>query len=222
MNPKEMVRAGYDKISHTYRGDAIDPANPEHVRYRDWVNELLTVAPSQGPVLDLGCGNGIPTTQLLADRRQRVIGVDISPVQIARAQALVPTVDFICADMVELAFAPATFAAIVSFYAIIHLPLAEQPSLLASIHQWLQPGGYLMATVGADSWTGTEANWLGVPDASMFWSHTDAASYQHWLEEQGFHITWTRFVPEGQSGHTLVLAQKPNFVRRLQCCSDTP
>jgi hypothetical protein len=35
MNPKEIVRAGYDKISYTYRGDTIDPSNPEHLRYTD-------------------------------------------------------------------------------------------------------------------------------------------------------------------------------------------
>jgi SAM-dependent methyltransferase len=211
MNPKEIVRAGFDKISHTYRGDVIDPSNPEHLRYIDWVNQLLPLVSVQAAVLDLGCGNGIPTTKLLADSGRSVTGVDISPIQIARAQLLVPHADFICADMTELRFPPASFAAIVSFYAIIHIPLAEQPTLFTAIHRWLQPGGYVMATVGADAWTGTEANWLGVPDASMYWSHTDTASYQHWLEAQGFTIAWTRFVPEGKGGHTLVLAQKAQF-----------
>lgn len=209
MNPKEIVRAGYDKISYTYRGDAIDPSNPDHLRYTDWVSELLTLVPAQAAVLDLGCGNGIPTTKLLAESGRRLTGVDISPIQIARARALVPQAHFICADMTELRFAPDSFAAIVSFYAIIHIPLAEQPTLFSSLYRWLEPGGYVMATVGADAWTGTEANWLGVADATMYWSHTDAARYEHWLEEQGFLIAWTRFVAEGQSGHTLVLAQKP-------------
>ncbi len=209
MNPKEIVRAGYDKISHIYRGDVIDPANPEHLRYIGWVNELLAVVPGHAPVMDLGCGNGIPVAKVLADRGCRVTGVDISPVQIARAQALVPHARFICADMTELDVAPDTFAAIVSFYTIIHIPLAEQPALFAALHRWLQPGGYVMATVGADAWTGSEDHWLDVPDAQMYWSHTDAGSYQHWLEAQGFRIAWTRFVPEGQGGHTLMLAQKP-------------
>jgi SAM-dependent methyltransferase len=209
MNPKEIVRAGYDKISYTYRGDAIDPSNPEHLRYTDWVNELLTVVSAQAAVLDLGCGNGIPTTKLLADSGRRVTGVDISPVQIARVQALVPQSHFICADMMDLDFAPASFVAIVSFYAIIHIPVAQQPALFTNIYRWLEPGGYLMATVGTNAWTGTEANWLGVADAPMYWSHTDAASYQRWLKEQGFLTAWTRFVPEGQGGHNLVLAQKP-------------
>jgi SAM-dependent methyltransferase len=208
MHPKEIVRAGYDKISHTYRGDVVDHSNPDHQRYTSWVNELLAVVPVEAPVLDLGCGNGIPVAKVLADSGCRVTGVDISPVQIARAQALVSQARFICADMTELDFAPATFAAVVSFYAIFHIPLAEQPALFAAIHRWLQPAGYVMATVGAQAWTGIEENWLNVPDAPMYWSHTDAETYQHWLEAQGFLIVWTRFVPEGQGGHTLLLAQK--------------
>lgn len=209
MDPKDIVRAGYDKISHTYRGDAIDPANPDHLRYARWVSELLTVIPAPTAVLDLGCGNGLPTAKLLADTGCAVTGVDISPVQIARARELVPQATFICADMTELDFPASTFAAIVSFYAIIHIPLAEQPALFANIHRWLQSGGYLMATVGADAWTGTEENWLQVPDAPMYWSHADAATYRQWLEDHGFVIQWTRFVPEGQAGHSLVLARKP-------------
>jgi len=31
-----------------------------------------------------------------------------------------------------------------------------------------------------------------------------------WLGESGFHVHWTRFIPEDESGHTLVFAQKPS------------
>lgn len=209
MNPKDIVRKGYDKVTQSYRGDAIDPNDPGHRHYLEWVAELLKVLPAQAAVLDLGCGNGLPTTKLLAEAGCAVTGVDISPVQVARAQALVPAATFICADMSELAFPADTFAAVVSFYAIIHLPLAEQPALFANIYRWLQPGGYLMATVGAHAWTGTEDDWLEVPDASMYWSHADAATYQQWFEAQGFALRWSRFVPEGQGGHMLMFAQKP-------------
>jgi SAM-dependent methyltransferase len=208
MDPKDIVRSGYDKISHIYRGDAIDSSNPDHVRYAHWVSELQTLLPAHAAVLDLGCGNGLPTAKLLVDAGCAVTGVDISPVQIVRARALVSQAQFICADMTELAFPENSFAAIISFYAIIHVPLTQQPALFSNIGRWLQPGGYLMATVGADAWTGTEENWLEVADALMYWSHADAATYQQWLEHQGFSIHWTRFIPEGQSGHTLIFAQR--------------
>lgn len=158
-------------------------------------------------VLDLGCGCGVPATAILAER-YAVTGVDISPVQIARAQQLVPRARFQCTDMATLEFPPQSFAAIVSFYAMIHLPLDEQPGIFKNIHLWLKPGGYLLATVGSGAWTGTEGDWLGAP---MYWSHADGATYLTWLEETGFEVRWMRFVPEGRGGHTLVLAKTPTL-----------
>ncbi len=79
------------------------------------------------------------------------------------------------------------------------------------MYGWLQPGGYLMAIVGADTWTGTEANWLAVAGAEMYWSHADTATYQQWCRAQGFRLCWTRFIPGGAGGHTLLLAQKPEL-----------
>jgi hypothetical protein len=111
--------------------------------------------------------------------------------------------------MTALDFPVQTFAAIASFYAIIHVPLAEQRALFANIYRWLEPGGYLMATLGAGAWTGTEENWLDVAGADMYWSHADTTTYQEWLVEQGFVICWTRFIPEGDGGHSLFLAQRP-------------
>ena len=46
---------------------------------------------------------------------------------------------------------------------------------------------------------------MGVP---MFWDHTDAATYLAWFTEVGLLPQWHRFIPEGSSGHTLMLAQR--------------
>ncbi|MDQ6714290.1 MAG: class I SAM-dependent methyltransferase [Candidatus Dormibacteraeota bacterium] len=156
------------------------------------------------PVLDLGCGCGIPATAILAER-YAVTGIDLSPVQIARARRLVPRAKFECADMAKVGFPGQTFAAVVCFYAIIHVPVDEQPAILKNIHRWLKPGGYLLGTVGTSAWTGTENDWHGAP---MYWSHADRATYMAWLEETGFEVLWTRFIPEGTSGHTLILGKR--------------
>ncbi len=199
---KVTVRDGYDTISYAYRGDIEDKDCP---KYHRWLDELLPLLTSGTPVLDLGCGCGIPVAKRLA-RTHQVTGVDISPVQIQRAQRLVPDARFLCADMTALTFPTDHFEAIVSFYAIIHIPLDEQPQLFEAMKCWLRPGGYLMITVGHTQWTGTEQDWLDVPGGTMYWSHTDAATYKTWLLENGFTIGWTRFVPEEDSGHTLILA----------------
>lgn len=203
MNQKEIVRRGYDKVSVAYCDDAGAHA------FRDDATrlaELIPLLPERSAVLDLGCGCGLPIAEALAEKFN-VTGVDISPVQIERAQCLVPRARFICADMSEIDFPPATFSAVVSFYAIIHLPLDEQPALFARVRRWLQPRGYFLATVGSRAWTGVEENWLGVRDATMAWSHADAETYQTWLADGGFEICRTEFIPEGDGGHTLILAR---------------
>lgn len=156
------------------------------------------------PVLDLGCGCGMPATEILAERFL-VTGVDISPVQIERARRLVPAAQFMCRDMSEVEFPPENFGAIVSFFAIIHLPVEEQQNMVRKLSRWLRPGRYLLVTVGTRAWTGTEDNWHGAP---MYWSHADRETYLGWLNEAGFEVLWTQFIPEGDSGHTLLLAKR--------------
>jgi len=214
VNPKDIVRDGYDRISYAYRDDAgrgpvKDRAEQRLGRpdYEAWLAELTPLLQDGDPVLDLGCGCGVPATAILAERYE-VTGVDLSPVQIKRARHLVPKGQFECADMTSVDFPQRSFAAVVSFYAIIHVPLDEQPALFEKIRGWLEPGGYLLATVGSGAWTGTEDDWLGAP---MYWSHADRATYVAWLEQSGFETRWTRFIPEGTGGHTLILAAAPTL-----------
>jgi SAM-dependent methyltransferase len=202
-DPKDIVRAGYDAVSYAYRGDDED----EHcAEYHAWLDELVPLLTPGAPVLDLGCGRGVPVARRLASTH-RVTGVDLSPIQVERARHNVPEGQFICADMTEVAFPEKHFYAVVSFYAIIHVPLDEQIALLHKMHRWLRPGGYLMATVGHGAWTGQEENWLDA-GAAMYWSHADEATYLGWLKEAGFEVSWTRFIPEEDGGHTLLLARK--------------
>jgi SAM-dependent methyltransferase len=78
-----------------------------------------------------------------------VTGVDISDVQIERARRLVPRATFVRADATTVEFAPGSCDAVVTLFALIHIPLAEQPLLLTRIGSWLRPGGWLLATAGA-------------------------------------------------------------------------
>jgi SAM-dependent methyltransferase len=62
-----------------------------------------------------------------------VTGVDLSAVQVQRARRLVPGARFLLADATQVRFAAASFDAVVSLYALIHLPLDEQPGLAGRI-----------------------------------------------------------------------------------------
>jgi SAM-dependent methyltransferase len=203
---RELVRRGYDAISLAYRSDddeAASSSGEDVSRYAGWVAELADLLPAGATVLDLGCGAGIPATRELADHGLRVIGVDFSAVQLGRARRLVPAASLVQADMAALYLRPARLDAVVSFYALIHVPLADQQALFPRIRRWLRPGGYLLAIVGAGRWTGTE-RYLG---ADMFWDHADTATYLRWLAAAGLAPIWDRYVPEGDSGHSLILSR---------------
>ena len=94
--------------------------------------------------------------------------------------------------------------AVVSFYAVIYLPLADQRALLPRIRHWLRPAGLFLAIVGAQPWTGTEQ----FHEAEMFWDHAGTGSYLGWLDEARLTPLRDRFVPESEgAGHTLILAR---------------
>jgi SAM-dependent methyltransferase len=195
---KDIVRRGYDRISTAYRDDVGD----RNADYPLWLEtSLFPRLQSPARVLDIGCGNGVPATRLLAERFD-VIGVDISEVQIARARQLVPTATFIRADIASVEFPQGSFDAVVSFFALIHLPLEEQQGLLERISTWLVPDGFFLATVGHASDTRV-GDFYGAP---MYWSHADATTYCDWLRDAGIDVVGRQFIPEGpHGGHELLL-----------------
>lgn len=206
MNGKRIVQDGYDTLAEAYLRVRRDDS--EDVRLLD---DLAARLPDGARVLDAGCGAGTPVSLALSGRFM-VTGVDISATQIALARDAVPNAVFIQADMTLLAFPDATFGAIVSYFAIIHVPRDDHPALLANFQRMLTPGGLLLVAMGAsDNPEDTEDNWLG-GGAAMYWSHYGRADNLRLISEAGFQIIWERLVTEeeafGGGTHLFVLAQR--------------
>ncbi len=202
LDPKAIVRGGYDKVSFAYRNGDATPSFNYAARVEQACRGLMPAT----NFLDLGCGCGQPVSAILAKLGQ-VTGVDLSPVQIERARAAIPNANFVVGDMCEVDFPRGSFDAVFAFYSIIHVPVEKQLGLLRSVRVWLRPGGRLVATLGAKAWTGTERDWLGVCGATMYWSQADAATYRTWFAETGYLILEEEFVAEGTGGHQLFIAQ---------------
>jgi len=203
-DPKEIVRQGYNAIADLYMNFGAGDN-----KYKDWLDALkahLQPTPSSR-VLDIGCGSGRPVARTLVAAGHRVVGVDISDVQIEKARENVPTAEFIRGDATTLEFDDASFDAVVSFYTFIHLPLEEQLPLLKKVSGWLKPGGVFVATVGHEAWTGTMPDWLG-GKTLMWWSQADAGTYEAWLKQVGLEVREQKFIPEGDTGHTYFWAVK--------------
>ena len=195
MDPKRIVAKGYDAISERYL--AWSALRPSETRL-NYLGLALELIPAAGDVLELGCGAGIPMTAALANGRT-VTGVDISKTQIEAARRNVPAATFVLADMTTLDFEPASFDAIVAFYALTHVPRDEQAGLLERIRRWLRPGGLFLASMGADDEPGdVEADWLGV---DMYFSHFGAKANRRLVETAGFVIDRADVAVEPEDRH---------------------
>jgi cyclopropane fatty-acyl-phospholipid synthase-like methyltransferase len=198
-----LVGRGYDVIGDQFTEwrDRIvgDPR-------REWADDLVSRLQDGARVLELGCGAGVPDTQLLA-ARFRVTGVDISREQVRRARAAVPQADFLHADFTELELEPESFDAVVSFYAFNHVPRELLAPTFARIHRWLVPNGLLMTALGTsdeEAWTG---EWLGAP---TFFSSFPPETNTQLVRKAGFELLRDELVtfrePEGDVTFQWVLA----------------
>ncbi len=212
MNYRKLVEKGYDQIAEKYlkKFRLSSDANKHTIKH---LSPLVKLLPRNARILDLGCGAGIPATKILAQHYQ-VVGVDISERQIRLARKNVPRAKFIKADMLEIDFPNNSFDAIVSLYAIIHVPRKYHRKLLEKIWKMLKPGGYLLVTMGvSDLEKAREDNWLGAP---MYWSHFDKKRNIDLLRQAGFRLlrAETELEKEGKEevSHLYCLARKEVLV----------
>jgi SAM-dependent methyltransferase len=207
MNPKQVVADGYDRIAETYAAFVERSRNDPRDRYTAL---LLGRLPAGAEVLELGCGGGLPTTALLAERFA-VTGVDLSHRQIELARHQVPHATFVHADMTTLAFPPESFDAVVAFYSVIHVPRTEHRRLFTDVARWLKPGGLLIVTMASGSSPNCiEDDWLGAP---MFFSHFGATTNKRLVREAGLRILSARIEQTDEDGVPVsflwVVASKP-------------
>jgi SAM-dependent methyltransferase len=203
VDPKEIVERGYDRIGEAYR--TWSGATGSTVR--GWfIAEVLARVPAGTDLLELGCGPGLDAVALA--RGRRYTGVDLSGRMLASARRRVPEGTFVKADLVSLDLPAASFDAVVAFYVFNHVPRELLGPLLASIHAWLVPGGWLMTAFGASDNAGWTGEWLG---AETFFAGFEPEVNSRLVREAGFTIERDEVVtfsePEGPASFQWVLAQ---------------
>jgi cyclopropane fatty-acyl-phospholipid synthase-like methyltransferase len=201
----KAVTEGYDRIGDRYW--KWSHASPVRLHWLNWL--LATLLPDK-VVVDLGCGPGDPATRMLA-QRHRVIGVDGSMVQLQLAKRSAPSARLVRADMSRFALRPSSVDAVVSFYALGHIPARRHTPLFATIAEWLRPGGFLLASAPCVAGDGTEDDWLGVP---MFFGGIGDTATRQSIEQSGMTIeNWQVIEEDEGDGHIVrflwLVARKP-------------
>ncbi|MCD8484582.1 class I SAM-dependent methyltransferase [Candidatus Woesebacteria bacterium] len=199
MSMNQKVKAGYNNAAEQYNADYRNEFKNKH--HLDW---LLSELNSGSMVLDVGCGAGKPVDDYLIENQINVLGIDISEKQIELARANVRDADYQVLDMSELKEGQFTVDAVVSFYAIFHTPREGHLELLKKFRTFLDAGGYLLVTMGATDWEGSEDDFCG---AEMHWSHYGADQNKDLIEKAGFKILKSEIDNSGDEKHLIVFAQ---------------
>jgi ubiquinone/menaquinone biosynthesis C-methylase UbiE len=130
----ERVQRDFDDIARL-----TDPHDEDTGRYDSF---LLSLIPDVArKILDVGCGMGRLTTQIATADRE-VLGIDLSPEMISRAQAKAHGgLSFLCADFLMHDFGSQRFDCVITAAALHHLPVDLAVSRLAAL---LETGGRLI------------------------------------------------------------------------------
>jgi SAM-dependent methyltransferase len=131
---------------------------------RELLDRFAASVRDSGPVCDMGCGPG-HVTRYLHERGLNICGCDLSSKMVEAAARLNSAIAFRQADMTALDVPNKTWAGIVAFYSIIHIPHEEMAQALSELRRALQPGGLLFLafhigddTLHLDDWWDQRVN----------------------------------------------------------------
>jgi SAM-dependent methyltransferase len=135
-------------------------------RVRDWAKAL----PCGAAVVDLGCGPGIPITEVLVAEGLRVYGVDAAPSFVHAFRRNLPNTPIACEAVQDSKFFDRTFDGVLAWGLMFLLSAEDQRRLIQRIADILVPGGRLLFTspaeigFGDDVMTGLESRSLGAEE----------------------------------------------------------
>lgn len=196
---RKLVKAGYNQCAKNYAD------NRDLFKNQKYLEDLARELPAGAKILDIGCGSGIPIDKFLFEKGFKVIGVDISEEMISLAKKNLPGNEYLVKDMAEIDFPVNSFDAVVSFYAIFHIPREEHLALLKKLHTLLKTDGHLAITMGSSDWEGTEDDFHG---AKMFWSHYGKDKNVELVKQAGFRIVYDTIDTSGGEKHLVIFARK--------------
>ncbi|WP_435349514.1 class I SAM-dependent methyltransferase [Haloarchaeobius sp. HRN-SO-5] len=186
----DAVRRAYDALGETY-GQFRRVDGPETALFADLLDGLAV----PGPILDVGCGDGRRTAYHLVDRR-RVVGLDVSAVQLRLAAEAVPGMDLVQGDMTALPLTDDSVAGVVAYYSVFHVDRRRHGEVYREFARVCRPGGRLLTNVPRRAMDGMRSDWLR-DGVDMYWSAPGRESTLDVLDDAGFDIVWERTVTDG-------------------------
>lgn len=134
------TRNSYDRLAGEYVRRIYD-----ELQYKPLDRQFLDefAARVKGEVCDLGCGPG-HVARYLWEQGVQVCGIDLSSSMVGEARRLNPGIKFEQGNMFALNTPDATWAGIIGFYSIIHVPSADHVLVFSEMRRVLQSDGLLL------------------------------------------------------------------------------
>lgn len=137
--PSKLAAEFYNKIINLHHQEF----NYKGLQYKDWLDLLILKLEKGSKILDLGCGNG-RTVKYFVDKGFQVIGIDLSDNMLKLAKKYVPKGEFYKKDFTKLNFKSNSFNAIISFFALNHIPKKQFKNIIKRCKRLLRPNGFLL------------------------------------------------------------------------------
>lgn len=186
-------------LSNGYEGVAVDflkhRGNPRTrsagIGVRQ-VRDLAATLPRGAAVIDVGCGSGLPLTEVLVAAGLDVYGVDASPSLVAAFRRNLPNTPVACEAVETSSFFNRSFDAVLCWGLMFLLSPETQRLLLQQFSRILVPGGRLLFTSPREPVEWNDAM-TGLPSRSL-----GAEEYRNQLAAARVSVTG-EYEDEGQN-----------------------
>ncbi|MFW9994221.1 MAG: class I SAM-dependent methyltransferase [Candidatus Odinarchaeota archaeon] len=199
---REIVEKGYEEGDYQSYYRLTSKLTRREKRF---FTKLIDLIPEGGTILDLGSGTGIPYDRFLVKRGFKVTGIDISSKHVKMARENVLGANYIKGDFTRIDLPIGIYDAVVSFYAVFHVPRNEHAELFKRIHAVLRDRGIIIVTMGVYDEELTINDFIG---STMAWSSFPADKNLRIIEEAGFKLLLVEEQQEKDEHHLWVLARK--------------
>ena len=149
-------------------------------------DEFISVLPSQGKILDVGCAAG-RDSGYFSSKGFSVVGVDLSGKLLEIARKKFPHIDFFKQDFRSHDFPKESFNGIWACASLLHLKRTEIPAVLRQFFALLKPKGILYIQVKEGKGEKDVVDILSSGQSRHF-TFFEIGELKQFLEEAGFRV----------------------------------
>ena len=154
------VRSSYDTVATTYADQLVEEL--EELPFERWLLDRVIDHAAGQPVVEVGSGPGHVTAYLAAGGVD-ASGIDLSPAMVTEARRRFPQGSYEVGDLRRLSRPRTSFgwAAVLGWYALIHLAPSELHDAVAALVRPIAPGGWLVLGMHAGTEVRHLEDWWG-------------------------------------------------------------